>query len=91
MSFDIPMQNRFALHTASDAKRVKRSESLIKLDRIYCRSLQSKLMKLPTNYSFKTVIENNNFTVIGLFRIKIRRNKYNIWVEKLRGKFNIYP
>ena len=84
------MQNRFALHTASDAKRVKRSESLIKLDRIYYRSLQSKLMKLPTNYSFKTVIENN-FTVNGLFRIKIRRNKYNIWVEKLREKFNIHP
>ena len=70
MSFDIPMQTRFALHTASDAKRVKRSEYLIKLDRIYYRSLQSKLMKLPTNFSIKTVIENNNFTITGLFRIQ---------------------
>ena len=45
-------------------------ESLIKLDRIYYRLLQSKLIKLPTNFSFKTVIENDNFTVTGLFRIK---------------------
>ena len=78
MSFDIPMLNRFALYTASDAKRVEQSESLIKLDRIYYRSLQSKLMKLPTNFSFKTVIENDNLTVTGLFRIKICRNKYNM-------------
>ena len=78
MSIVIPMQNRFAFHTASEANRVKRSESLIKLDRIYYRSLQSKLMKLRTNFSFETVIENDNFTVTGLFRIKICRNKYNM-------------
>ena len=85
MSFDIPTQNRFALHTSIDAKRVKRSESLVKLDRIYYRSLQSKLMKLPTNFSFKTVIENDNFTVTGLFRKKYVEISI-ICLEKLRGK-----
>ena len=83
------MQNCFALHTASDAKRVKRSESLIKLDRIYYRSLQSKLMKLPSNFSFKTVIGNNNFTVTGLFRIKYVEISI-ILVEKLRAKNLIF-
>ena len=35
-------------------------------------------MKLPTNFSFETVIENDNFTLTRLFRIKLCRNKYNM-------------
>ena len=53
-------------------------ESLNKLDRVYYRLLQSKLIKLPTNFFFKTVIENDNFTVTGLFRIKKCKNKYSM-------------
>ena len=57
MSFDIPMLNRFALHTAIDAKRVKRSESLIKLDRIYYRSLPTiQIDELTHEFFFQKLL-----------------------------------
>ena len=43
------------------------------------------MIMLPTIFSSETVIENDNFAVTGLFRIKIARNKYTM-DRKIEGK-----
>ena len=41
------------------------------------------------NFSFETVIENDNYAVTGLFRIEVGRNKYNMG-RKVEGKSLIF-